>query len=200
MTDCTGASEAGEGPGGHAKGGHSMTVSDEDAVQRHDTAHADLLGAIARELAALAANLPGALRRVSVTAAGHGVEVEWETRDTAGTAPATVDPPVHVPDAALPVTGAGLVPAEHPGRLVVRAPLVGTFYRAPQPGAPAFVTPGDAVEEGETLGIVEAMKLMNHVTADRAGRVVEILAGEGEPVEYDQPLMVLETLSPEASA
>ena len=96
----------------------------------------------------------------------------------------------------VPPTG----PAEHPGRRVVRAPLVGTFYRAPQPGAPPFVTPGDAVEEGETLGIVEAMKLMNHVTADRAGRVVEVLAGDGEPVEYDQPLMVLETFSPEAPA
>jgi acetyl-CoA carboxylase biotin carboxyl carrier protein len=176
-----------------------MTISDEDAVQGHDTAHADLLGAIARELAALAANLPGALRRVSVTAAGHGVEVEWDTRDTAGAAPATAE--ARAPDPALPVAGSGLVPpAEQPGRRVVRAPLVGTFYRAPQPGAPPFVTPGDAVEEGETLGIVEAMKLMNHVTADRAGLVVEVLAGDGEPVEYDQPLMVLETFSPEAPA
>jgi acetyl-CoA carboxylase biotin carboxyl carrier protein len=181
-----------------------MTVSDEDAVQRHDSAHADLLGAIARELAALAANLPGALRRVSVTAAGHGVEVEWETRDLAGAAPTTVDPPARAPDPALPVAGSGPVPLagpdEHPGRRVVRAPLVGTFYRAPQPGAPPFAAPGDAVEEGDTLGIVEAMKLMNHVTADRAGRVVEVLAGDGEPVEYDQPLMVLETFSPEAPA
>ena len=173
-----------------------MTVSDENAVQGHDTVHADLLGAIARELAALASNLPGALRRLSVTAAGHGVEVEWESRDLAGAAPA--------PDSIPPVAAYGSVPpaepTEEPGRHVVRAPLVGTFYRASQPGGPPFVTPGDAVEQGDTLGIVEAMKLMNHVIADRAGRVVEVVAGDGEPVEYDQPLVVLETSSPEVPA
>jgi acetyl-CoA carboxylase biotin carboxyl carrier protein len=169
-----------------------MTVSDQDAVPGHDGAHAELLGAIARELAALAANLPGALRRVSVTAAGHAIEVEWETRDPAGAAPA--------PSAAAPGPVPPAGPAEHPGRRVVRAPLVGTFYRAPQPDAPPFVTPGDQVEEGDTLGIVEAMKLMNEVTADCTGRVVEILAGDGEPVEYDQPLMVLETTAPGAPA
>ena len=180
-----------------------MTVSDENAVQGHDTVHADLLGAIARELAALASNLPGALRRLSVTAAGHGVEVEWESRDLAGAAPATV-PPARAPDSISPVAASGSVPpaepTEEPGRHVVRAPLVGTFYRASQPGGPPFVTPGDAVEQGDTLGIVEAMKLMNHVIADRAGRVVEVVAGDGEPVEYDQPLVVLETSSPEVPA
>jgi acetyl-CoA carboxylase biotin carboxyl carrier protein len=135
----------------------------------------------------LARDLPGALRRVSVTAAGHGVEVEWETRGTtagtpAGPAPATA--------ASGPAPDGE--PAEHSGRRTVRAPLVGTFYRAPQPDAAPFVTPGDQVEEGQTLGIVEAMKLMNPVAADRAGRVVEVLADNGQPVEYDQPLVVLE--------
>jgi acetyl-CoA carboxylase biotin carboxyl carrier protein len=164
-----------------------MTVSDEDRMRPYDGVRPDLLGAIARELTVLARDLPGALRRVSVTAAGHGVEVEWEPRDTtagaaAGPAPRT--------DASGPAPVGE--PAEHSGRRVVRAPLVGTFYRAPQPGAAPFVTPGDQVEQGQTLGIVEAMKLMNPVAADRAGRVLEVLVDNGEPVEYDQPLVVLE--------
>nr|ASV46790.1 acetyl-CoA carboxylase biotin carboxyl carrier protein subunit [uncultured bacterium] len=164
-----------------------MTASDEDHVRPHDGARPDLLGAIARELTGLARDLPGVLRRVSVTAAGHGVEVEWETRDTtAGTAAG--------PDPRTDASGPAPVrePAEHSGRRMVRAPLVGTFYRAPQPGAAPFVNPGDQVEQGQTVGIVEAMKLMNPVAADRAGRVVGVLVDNGEPVEYDQPLVVLE--------
>lgn len=164
-----------------------MTTSDEDQARQHDGAGPDQLGAIARELTELAQHLPGVLRRVSVTAAGHGVEVEWETRDTAaepaaGPAPGTgASGPAPAPE-----------PVEHSGRRFVRAPLVGTFYQTPQPGAAPFVAPGDQVEEGQTVGIVEAMKLMNPVAADRAGRVVEVLVGNGEPVEYDQPLVVLE--------
>jgi acetyl-CoA carboxylase biotin carboxyl carrier protein len=163
-------------------------------VQRTDRADPDLLGVIAREMATLAANLPGALRRMSVTAAGHGVEVEWESRDT-GPATSEAAPPATASGPAPPA-----VPAEQGGSRVVRAPLVGTFYSAPQPGDAPFVSPGDEVGEGDTLAIVEAMKLMNHVSTDCAGRIVEVLARDGEPVEYDQPLMVLETSVPGAPA
>ena len=72
------------------------------------------------------------------------------------------------------------------------APLVGTFYRAPQPGAKAFVEEGDIIDAGQTIGIVEAMKLMNQVNADIGGRVAEIVAGDGEWVEFEQVLMYLE--------
>ena len=72
------------------------------------------------------------------------------------------------------------------------APLVGTFYRAPQPGAKAFVEKGDIIDAGQTIGIVEAMKLMNQVNADIGGRVAEIVAGDGEWVEFEQVLMYLE--------
>ncbi len=164
-----------------------MTTFDEDHVRPHDGARPELLGALARELTLLARDLPGALHRVSVTAAGHGVEVEWETRDTGA-----VTAPGPDPGAGASGPAPAAEPAEHPGRRTVRAPLVGTFYRAPQPGAAPFVSPGDQVEEGQTVGIVEAMKLMNPVAADRAGRVVGVLVDDGEPVEYDQPLVVLE--------
>ena len=70
--------------------------------------------------------------------------------------------------------------------------LVGTFYRAPEPGAAPFVEVGDIVEAGQDVAIIEAMKMMNRVQTDRAGRVVEILVEDGETVEFEQPLIVIE--------
>ncbi|HEY1357705.1 MAG TPA: biotin/lipoyl-containing protein [Thermoleophilaceae bacterium] len=77
-------------------------------------------------------------------------------------------------------------------RIPVLAPLVGTFYRAAQPGAKAFADEGDVVEVGQTVCIVEAMKLMNEVAAGEGGKVAEILVKDGEPVEFEQVLMYLE--------
>ncbi|HVF64688.1 MAG TPA: acetyl-CoA carboxylase biotin carboxyl carrier protein [Casimicrobiaceae bacterium] len=74
---------------------------------------------------------------------------------------------------------------------VVKSPMVGTFYRAASPGGKAFVELGDAVKEGDTLCIVEAMKLMNEIEADAAGRVKAILVENGQPVEFGQPLFLL---------
>jgi acetyl-CoA carboxylase biotin carboxyl carrier protein len=81
-------------------------------------------------------------------------------------------------------------PAVHPG--TVLSPIVGTAYRSPEPGAPPFVNVGDVVAEGDTLLIVEAMKTMNQIPAPRAGKVTQILVDDGQPVEYDEPLMILE--------
>jgi acetyl-CoA carboxylase biotin carboxyl carrier protein len=80
-------------------------------------------------------------------------------------------------------------------RIPVLAPLVGTFYRSAQPGAKAFVEVGDVVEVGQTVCIVEAMKLMNEVAASESGRVAEIAAENGDPVEFEQVLMYLEPAS-----
>ena len=80
---------------------------------------------------------------------------------------------------------------ERDGLHIVRSPLVGTFYRAPAPGEDAYVEVGDRVREGQTLCIVEAMKLMNEIPADVSGEVVEILAENSAGVEYDQPLFYL---------
>jgi acetyl-CoA carboxylase biotin carboxyl carrier protein len=74
----------------------------------------------------------------------------------------------------------------------VRAPMVGIVHLSPQPGAPPFVQPGDTVREGQTLFIVEAMKVMNQIPAPRAGRIAQILVANGAPVEYGQVLAVLE--------
>jgi acetyl-CoA carboxylase biotin carboxyl carrier protein len=74
---------------------------------------------------------------------------------------------------------------------VVKAPMVGTFYRSPSPDAKAFVEVGQAVKEGETICIIEAMKLMNEIEADASGVVKAILVENGQPVEYGQPLFIL---------
>lgn len=84
--------------------------------------------------------------------------------------------------------------AAGPGEVVVSAPMVGTFYRAPAPDAPPYVEVGDAVEPGQPLCIIEAMKLMNEIEAETRGRVRKILAANAQPVEYGQPLFILEPL------
>jgi acetyl-CoA carboxylase biotin carboxyl carrier protein len=86
----------------------------------------------------------------------------------------------------------GDLAAEADTRIPVLAPLVGTFYRSSQPGKPAFVDVGDSVEMGQTVCIVEAMKLMNEVAAGEGGKVAEICVENGEWVEFEQVLMYLE--------
>ena len=102
-------------------------------------------------------------------------------------APIAAHSPVH----ALPAPpGPGGAGAGHPG--AVLSPMVGTAYLAPEPGAAVFVKVGDAVNEGQTLLMVEAMKTFNPIAAPRAGRVVELLVTDGQPVEFGQVLAILE--------
>jgi len=83
---------------------------------------------------------------------------------------------------------------EDAGLIYVTSPIVGTFYRSPSPNSPPFVEPGDRVHQGQTLCIVEAMKLMNEIQADQAGEVVKILVENGEGVEFGQNLFALKPL------
>jgi acetyl-CoA carboxylase biotin carboxyl carrier protein len=95
------------------------------------------------------------------------------------------------PAMAAPVAPAAApAPAEPTGH-VVKSPMVGTFYRSSAPGAPAFVEVGSTVKEGDTLCIIEAMKLLNEIDADLSGTVTKILVENGQPVEFGQPLFVL---------
>ena len=81
-------------------------------------------------------------------------------------------------------------PATHPG--AVKSPMVGTAYLSPEPSAAAFIKVGDTVSEGQTLLIVEAMKTMNPITAPRAGKITQIIVQNEQPVEFDQPLVIIE--------
>jgi acetyl-CoA carboxylase biotin carboxyl carrier protein len=104
-------------------------------------------------------------------------------------------PPVFAAPAAQPApqipAAAAPPPPEEPGHLV-RSPMVGTFYRSPTPGAKSFVELGSRVSAGDTLCIIEAMKILNQIEADKAGVVSKILAENAQPVEYNQPLFVIE--------
>jgi acetyl-CoA carboxylase biotin carboxyl carrier protein len=93
--------------------------------------------------------------------------------------------------AAAPVAPSATEPQAAPEGHVVKAPMVGTFYRSPSPDAKAFVEVGQAVKEGDTVCIIEAMKLMNEIEADAGGVVKAILVENGQPVEYGQPLLIL---------
>ena len=103
----------------------------------------------------------------------------------AATAPALSAPPMHAKeDLAAPAE-------EDIGGTAIKSPMVGTAYLSPQPGAAAFVNVGDTVKAGDTLLIVEAMKVMNPITAPEGGVVKKLLVSDGQPVEFDQPLAVI---------
>ena len=96
--------------------------------------------------------------------------------------------PAAAPVAELPAPAAAAVPAGH----VVKSPMVGTFYRSSSPGAKPFVEVGSQVKEGETICIIEAMKILNEIEADKTGTVTRILGENGQAVECGQPLFVIE--------
>lgn len=107
-------------------------------------------------------------------------------------APATVAPPVAQPEAPAAQTEAA--PALEDNVVEVRSPMVGTFYRAPAPDADPYVEVGDTVKVGQTLCIIEAMKLMNEIQSEYNGRIVKIMVENAQPVEYDQVLFLIEKL------
>ena len=112
-------------------------------------------------------------------------------------APAPVAP---APIAAAPAAAAAAAPTAAPATgsapdalegHVVRSPMVGSFYGSPAPGSPTFVTVGQTVAQGDVLCIIEAMKMMNQIEADKAGTIGTILVEDGEPVEFDQPMFTI---------
>jgi acetyl-CoA carboxylase biotin carboxyl carrier protein len=102
---------------------------------------------------------------------------------------ATVPAPTPV---AVPANGTIAQPVVEPEGHVVKSPMVGTFYRSPSPGAASFIELGQAVKPGDTLCIIEAMKLLNEIEAEVGGIVKQILVENGQPVEYGQPLFIIE--------
>jgi acetyl-CoA carboxylase biotin carboxyl carrier protein len=103
-------------------------------------------------------------------------------------APMAMAAPAAAPAGAAAAPAAPALPAGH----AVKSPMVGTFYRAASPGAKSFVDVGQSVKEGEVLCIIEAMKMMNQIESDKAGVVKAILANNGDPVEFGQPLFIIE--------
>ncbi|MGC0417081.1 acetyl-CoA carboxylase biotin carboxyl carrier protein [Embleya sp. AB8] len=139
---------------------------------------AAILAELCTALGKVLSDAPRPPTHVVVRSGGESIELTWDrpTGPVREPAPVLEDPPV---------------PAAASGHLV-RAPLVGTLYHAPEPGAPPFVEVGDLVRAGQQVAIIEAMKLMNPIEADRTGRVTAVLVGNGEGVGYDEPLFELD--------
>jgi acetyl-CoA carboxylase biotin carboxyl carrier protein len=130
---------------------------------------AELLDQVRTQAVAFVTAVPQPPRALRIRAGAVELEAEW-------------------PDVAANDTPHA---ADDPVRDEITAPTVGVFYAAPAPDAPPFVTPGDVVETGQQVAIVEAMKLMVPVEADRAGRIVEVLRDSGDPVEYGEALFTI---------
>jgi acetyl-CoA carboxylase biotin carboxyl carrier protein len=135
------------------------------------------------------------LAEIEITEGEESVRI---ARVTQGPAAVTHTIPVHAPVATAPAAppAAAPAPAEPApaarNENLVTAPMVGTFYASPAPGAKAFVEVGQEVRVGQVLCIIEAMKMMNQIESERAGKVVAVLAKNGEPVEFGQPLFAIE--------
>jgi acetyl-CoA carboxylase biotin carboxyl carrier protein len=130
------------------------------------------------------------LSEIEIQRDGVSIRVARSADASAGrsqSAAAPVGPATAAPAAA---TAAPIEPADHPG--LVASPMVGTAYRGPEPGARPFVEVGAQVKTGDTLIIIEAMKTMNQIPAPRSGTVTQILIEDGRPVEYGEPLMIIE--------
>ena len=117
--------------------------------------------------------------------AAQGQVVMMPTPAPAASAPAAAAPVAAAPVAAAPA------PAAEPSGHVVKSPMVGTFYRSSAPGSAPFVDIGSSVKEGDTLCIIEAMKLLNEIDADASGTIKQILVENGQPVEFGQPLFII---------
>jgi acetyl-CoA carboxylase biotin carboxyl carrier protein len=161
-----------------------------------------VLEAVCRNVTELAKAAPKPPSRIRMEDGQTRVEVEWHH------APHHAEVP-HAPAAQPAASVATVTTSAGPGpaagepadtRTYVRSPIVGTFYHAGAPDAPPFVQVGDVVQPGQQVGVLEAMKMMSSVAADQGGRVVEVLAGNAQRVEFDQPLIALEPVTADEGA
>jgi acetyl-CoA carboxylase biotin carboxyl carrier protein len=166
----------------HHEFGHAPVVINHGAPPGPAT-----LDAVCRSVSELAKAAPKPPRRIRLQHGQTTVEVEWPDPE-----PATIVPAI------VPVTATPAAAPEPPsdrerqdGLRYVHAPMVGTFYHSPEPGAPPFVSVGDVVRRGQPIGILEVMKMMSPVKADSDGQIVEIIAPDAQSVEYQERLIAI---------
>jgi acetyl-CoA carboxylase biotin carboxyl carrier protein len=128
--------------------------------------------------------------KVRIVKGGVAAPVQYVQTVAAPAAPAvgTAAPAGAIAASAAPAPAVEAAPVGH----AIKSPMVGTFYRSSSPGAPAFVEIGSQVKEGDTVCIIEAMKILNEIEADKAGTITQILGENGQAVEYGQPLFIIE--------
>jgi acetyl-CoA carboxylase biotin carboxyl carrier protein len=159
----------------------------------NDTRYQESLAQLGREVRGLVKDVSGPLRRLRLSAGEAAVEIEWHLPEA--------QPAEESVTVARPLAGQQ-DPAERDAasatttvdQQLISSPMVGTFYRADSEGGQPYVTVGDVVEEGQTVGIVEAMKLFNPIAAECSGVVLEVLAGNAKPVQFGEPLIRLGTV------
>jgi acetyl-CoA carboxylase biotin carboxyl carrier protein len=135
------------------------------------------------------------ISELEITEADGKVRIVKADPSLVAAGPVAYAAPVLAPAAAAPAAAAAAAPAEAPAAPAghtVKSPMVGTFYGAASPGAKPFVEVGSTIKEGEPICIIEAMKIMNEIEADKSGTVTKILCANGQPVEYGQPLFIIE--------
>ena len=143
-------------------------------------------GALLRELAELLST--NDLTEIEVEDGDRKIKVRREGAPVMAYAPApAIGPGPALAAAPVEVTALAAAPSD-----AVKSPMVGTAFLAPEPGAKPFIAPGQSIKAGDTLLIIEAMKVMNPITAPKAGKIAQILIGDAQPVEFDQPLVVIE--------
>ena len=149
----------------------------------------ELFEQVSKEAHELLKKAGGPVKRVSVRAGEAHIEIEWD--------PSVAPAPITGGVAAAPAADTGSAPIDMAGVSAVTAPLVGTFYSSPEPGAKPFVEVGDVVETGQEVGIIEAMKIMNRIVSEVSGKIAEIVVTDGDMVEFGQKLMLVEPLDAE---
>jgi acetyl-CoA carboxylase biotin carboxyl carrier protein len=129
------------------------------------------------------------IAEIEITEGEESVRINRYTQQQAA---APVMATMTTPAASTPEVASAPAAAPEASGHVVKSPMVGTFYRSASPGSAAFVEIGTAVKEGDTLCIIEAMKILNQIEADKSGTIKQILIENAQPVEYDQPLFIIE--------
>ncbi len=130
------------------------------------------------------------LTEIELAEGDSRIRVARQPQPVVASVPAGAPAPAPAGPVASEGAGARTAAEEHPG--AVRAPMVGTVYLTPEPGAPPFITVGAEVREGQTMLIIEAMKVMNPIRAGRSGRIAKLLVANGDPVEYGELLLIIE--------
>lgn len=134
--------------------------------------------------------------KITIKTASSRKEVQVITQAApvaAAPAPAAAPPSGGpAPAAAAPLAAPAAAPTEDSKYITIKAPMIGTFYRASGPGKPIFVNVGDEIKPGKTICIIEAMKLFNEIESEVSGKIVKVLVDDAKPVEYDQPLFLVD--------
>lgn len=130
--------------------------------------------------------------RISRMPTGNNMPPNYPQYAHVSPLPMTMSPQLEAPPKAAATASEGAAAKPKPNEHVITAPMVGTFYGSPSPGAKPFIEIGDEIKVGQVLCIIEAMKMMNQIEADKAGKVTSIMARNGDPVEFGQPLFVVE--------